>query len=488
MSIIKKLTNKYRAIPIAARATLWFVFCSTLQKGISIITTPIFTRLMSTEQYGQFTVYSSWLQIITIITTLRLDYAVFNKGMSKFKDDRDTYTSTMQSLTFVITLVVFGIYSIFHTAFESLLELPSFIIVVMFCELLVYPAVNFWTIRKRYEYIYRPIVIRTVLMVLINAVVGVIAVLLAEEKGYARILSSITVNFTFCLILFIYNARKGKQLFKCEYAKFAILFNLPLLLHYCSQYVLDQFDKIMIQKMVSMSAAGLYGAAYSAGLMMKIITQSINNSLIPWQYDKLEKKDFKTMNKVIVSIYALIGVCSVLFSAFAPELIRLLAGKKYMEAIYVVPPVAVSMYFSFMYTIFANVELFYNKNKFTMYISLGGALLNIGLNYIFINLFNYIAAGYTTLACYIIFSFSHYIYMVSSVKKELGVDHIFNTKLLIIISAVVLLCGILVVILYPYIILRYCFILLVGIISFIFRKRIINTLKSIKKPAKLTSQ
>ena len=194
------------------------------------------------------------------------------------------------------------------------------------------------------------------------------------------------------------------------------------------------------------------------------------------------------MNKVIVSIYALIGVCSVLFSAFAPELIRLLAGKKYMEAIYVVPPVAVSMYFSFMYTIFANVELFYNKNKFTMYISLGGALLNIGLNYIFINLFNYIAAGYTTLACYIIFSFSHYIYMVSSVKKELGVDHIFNTKLLIIISAVVLLCGILVVILYPYIILRYCFILLVGIISFIFRKRIINTLKSIKKPAKLTSQ
>lgn len=61
---------------------------------------------MTTEQYGQFNVYNSWLQIFTIITTLRLNYAVFNKGMSKYKDDRDAYTSTMQSLTFIIMTTI----------------------------------------------------------------------------------------------------------------------------------------------------------------------------------------------------------------------------------------------------------------------------------------------------------------------------------------------------------------------------------------------
>ena len=141
MKLLNKAINKYQKIPIAARATLWFVFCSTLQKGISLITTPIFTRIMSTEQYGQFTVYNSWLQIITIITTLRLDYAVFNKGMSKYKDDRDTYTSTMQSLTFIITLVVFLIYLIFHNAINKLIELPTFIMVAMFCETAVRGAI-----------------------------------------------------------------------------------------------------------------------------------------------------------------------------------------------------------------------------------------------------------------------------------------------------------------------------------------------------------
>lgn len=76
---------------------------------------------------------------------------------------------------------------------------------------------------------------------------------------------------------------------KWEYAKFALLFNLPLLLHYLSVYVLDQFDKIMIQKMVSISAAGIYSVACNLGLIMKIVTQSVNNALVPWQYEKLEK-------------------------------------------------------------------------------------------------------------------------------------------------------------------------------------------------------
>lgn len=485
MKLLNKAINKYQKIPIAARATLWFVFCSTLQKGISLITTPIFTRIMSTEQYGQFTVYNSWLQIITIITTLRLDYAVFNKGMSKYKDDRDMYTSTMQSLTFIITLVVFLIYLIFHNAINKLIELPTFIMVAMFCELLVFPAVNFWTIRKRYEYIYRSVVIRTVLMVFINAAVGVTAVLLADEKGYARILSSIAVNATFGIVLFTYNAKKGKRLFEWKYAKFAILFNLPLLLHYCSQYVLDQFDKIMIQKMIDMSAAGIYGVAYSAGLIMKIVTQSVNNALIPWQYDKLEKKEFKSLDKNITIIFLFIGCCSLLFSAFAPELIKILADEKYYEAIYVIPPVALGMFFSFAYTTFANVELFFNRNRFTMYISMSGALLNIILNYICIQKFGYIAAAYTTLFCYVFFAVAHYIYTVVSVKKVLGVCSIFNTAGLLMIGVAVLVGGLLIILLYDKPLIRYTILGAAAICCLIFRKNIITFAKSIKSAKKM---
>ena len=58
---LKKLINKYKKVPLPAKASLWFVVCSFLQKGISFITTPIFTRIMTSDNYGVVTMYSAWL-------------------------------------------------------------------------------------------------------------------------------------------------------------------------------------------------------------------------------------------------------------------------------------------------------------------------------------------------------------------------------------------------------------------------------------------
>ena len=481
MNTIKKILKKYNDIPIAAKATIWFVFCSTLQKCISLITTPIFTRIMSTEQYGQVSVYNSWLQIFTIITTLRLNYAVFNKGMNKYKNDRDGYTSTMQSLTFIITGIVFVVYLIFHKQINNLTELPTFIMLAVFAELFVTPAIDFWTIRKRYEYIYKPVVFRTIIMAVLNAVLGVIAVLVSEEKGYARILTCVVVNLAFGIGLFIYNRRQSKTWFNKEYARFALAFNMPLLLHYISQYMLDQFDRVMIQKMVGVAAAGIYSVAYNAAMLLKIVTQSVNNAFVPWQYDKLEKKEFKELDDVLFVIYLMIAGCALAFSAFAPEIMMVLADEKYHEAVYAIPPVTLGLFFLFMYITIANVEFFYDQNKFTMYISMIGAGLNVVLNYVGIKLFGYIAAAYTTLICYIIFAAGHYIYMTLSVKKHLKIKKVFNTKRILLLSVLVLSFGLFIMYFYDKMIIRYVIIALIVIIAWFNRKRLISVIKLTRK-------
>ena len=57
---------------------------------------------------------------------------------------------------------------------------------------------------------------------------------------------------------------------------------------------------------------------------------------------------------------------------FAPELLKIIASKEYGEAVYVIPPVAMSTFFTFMYNIFANVEFFYEEKKF---VSIGSILV-----------------------------------------------------------------------------------------------------------------
>jgi hypothetical protein len=77
------------------------------------------------------------------------------------------------------------------------------------------------------------------------------------------------------------------------------------------------------------------------------------------------------------------------------------------------------------------------------------------LNYFGIKWFGFIAAAYTTLFCYIVFALCHYIYMTASVKKALGVSHVFQSGRLVVLSAAVLAVTIFMIFFYDKIVIRY---------------------------------
>ena len=62
------MIDRYKKIPIAVRAGIWLTLCSLIQKGISVITVPVFTRILSTEDYGLVSVFVSWTNIIILFT------------------------------------------------------------------------------------------------------------------------------------------------------------------------------------------------------------------------------------------------------------------------------------------------------------------------------------------------------------------------------------------------------------------------------------
>lgn len=152
----------------------------------------------------------------------------------------------------------------------------------------------------------------------------------------------------------------------------------------------------MIQKLCTYSSVAFYSVAYNAGMLMTIITGSLNQAITPWLYQSLDKEEFDKIEQVLIGLSLIILLPMIIFIALAPEAILILAGRAYSSAAYVIPPVAGSVVFLFLYTNFANIEFYFDYNNFTMYISMIGAGLNIVFNYIFIKLFGYVAAGYTT--------------------------------------------------------------------------------------------
>ena len=62
---------------------------------------------------------------------------------------------------------------------------------------------------------------------------------------------------------------------------------------------------------------------------------------------------------------------------FAPEVVLIFGSKKYIDAIYVVPPVAASVFFIFLFNIFAIPQMYYEDKRFMPIASMIAAVLNL---------------------------------------------------------------------------------------------------------------
>ena len=477
MDVLKKIIDKYKKIPLPAKASLWFVFCSILQKGISFITVPIFTRIMSTTEYGVYSTYISWYQMLLIFTSLNLYYGVFNNAMVKFQDRRDQYISSMQGIVIVLTFAFFCVYLVFTEAINDFLGLSTPLVLLLFVELLVTPALQFWTVRNRFEYKYRSIVAVTLAKSILNPILGIVFVLFSSQKDIARVASVVLVEVCFCGAIAIYQFYRGKKFFDKEFWKFAILFNIPLIPHYLSGTILSQSDRIMIGKLVDNSAVAFYSVAYNIGVVINIIVTSINSSLTPWMYQKIQEAKAHEMKKIINLLLILMAALVLMVEFLAPEAMMILASKEYAGAVYVIPPVAASTFFFFMYNVFANVEFYFEERRFVLIGSVMAAVLNLLLNWIFIPVFGYYAAGYTTLICYIIYGLSHLGFSRLVIKKHLNDEQVFDGKFIIFMSAIVVATTVGLNYLYSFNALRYSILSIILVVIFIKRQAALNILK-----------
>lgn len=479
---LKMLLEQYKSLSAPVKASMWFLVCNVLQAGLGVISTPIFTRMMSTEEYGMFNTFNSWRSILMIFTSLNLSYGVFNNAMVKYEDSktRDEYVSCMQGLYCLITLAFICFYAIAWKWCNDILGMSTEIVILLLLDLFCYPALLFWSGRQRYEFKYKWLVIITLIMSVLNIGLGIVFVKYAVHKDFAKIFSGVLVDVVFCGGFLIYQFFKGKKLCIPKFWTYALGFNIPLVPHYLSEIILNQSDRIMISKIVSNSATANYSIAYSIVTMLQLVMSAINASFLPWAYGCIKRKKYSDMKKMVNILMIMIGSVIVVLMLFAPELIMIFAGKKYAEAVYVIPPIAMSIFFMFFYDMFSTVEFYYGKNIGVMIASIISAALNVALNAILIPRFGYYAAGYTTLVCYFLYALGHYFFYRSVCKKNMEGQRTYDEKSLFLGGGIMMAITLVINLIYPYMWIRYGLVLIIGILFFWKRNFLVEKFRVMK--------
>lgn len=427
---MNRLISKWNKIPLSIKVSTSYALCSIIQRCISFFTMPFFARILTKEQYGQVTIYGSWSGVLSILLTLNLAYGSFSTAMIKFDKDRDSYISSIEGICLVLSAFFLALYLPFQKFWNKLFELPTLIMCVMVVEILCLTAFQLWSGKQRFEYKYKLVIAITLFMSFLSVFLQYFLVISNEEKGYAKIIGAALAIIIIGLFFFIWNAIKGKKIINKHYWKYAFGFNIPLLAYYLSQIVFNQSDRIMISHIVGTDKAADYGVAYNLAFILTFVLNAINNSYVPWYYGKI--KEGKTQENRVVSL-GVAGIMAILILGviwFAPEIISVMASEKYLNALYVVPPVAISLLLLVYSQLFINVEFYYEEKNKLVWASIVSALVNIVLNFIFIRIFGFIAAAYTTLISYIIFAFANYLAMKKVLKEKKIEDNSYNYKFL----------------------------------------------------------
>lgn len=468
-----------RKLSKGVKASAVYTMASLLSKGIAIITVPIFTRIMEPSQIGVVNIYNSWHSIISVVASLSLTSGGFQLAMKEFKNERNQYVSSVLSLTSVIALLLGGIYFAIPTVCNKALGMSTPLIWLLIIHLLLFPAMDFWLMRQRYEYKYIASACLSVATSVVASAVSVWAVIRASNHGIqrlgeVRLYGNYAIQLLVALILWIGIFVRGRTFYSKKYWGFSLALSIPLIGNSFASQVLSVSDRVMIGNMVGEREVGIYGTLYTVSSISLLVWSSINSAFVPFLFDNIDKPKQKKRIETISTGLLLAFSCVALgMTIIAPEIVKILATEEYYEAIYIMPPIAAGVFLTAIANMYSNVLIYLKSTKYIMISTSIAAGINVIMNYFLIGKFGYMAASYTTLVAYVIHACIQGIVSTSIyAKKTANKGGVYNAKQIFAISVVTIVACLLCLLLYKTTWIRFGTVLVLIIVVAINRKKI----------------
>lgn len=102
------------------KASTYYLIGNLFNKGIAFLTVPIFTRILSTSDYGIVTTYNSWIGILAMVMGFALHMGI-RMAFVDYKEKIDDFMSSI----IIFTLICSGGFIVIVTSGAILLKLSA---------------------------------------------------------------------------------------------------------------------------------------------------------------------------------------------------------------------------------------------------------------------------------------------------------------------------------------------------------------------------
>lgn len=367
---------------------------------------PVLTKLLGPVSYGIWAQLIAIIFLLTPLATLGLPYTLV-RFLAAEKNKKQIQDGVFSVLAIVLILASF--ISILLMVFSS--SIANFIstdkkLIQILAMALVLECLNlvllntFRAFQKMWTYS---------LFVIFQAFGEITLATFAVLAGYnlyGAIQSLLVVRLiSFLLMGMLIVKQIGVAIPRFLNTRAYLTFALPAIPANISSWFVQSSDRYLIGHFLGIAFVGYYVPAYIIGNSIMLLVLPfviVLPSVLSQLFDENEIDQVRIYLKYSLKYFLLIAVpCVFGVSVLSKQLLKLFATEEIAsQSFLVVPFVAISILLYGIYAILSQVFVLLKKTRIMGMIWLGMAVLNIGLNFIFIPYIGILGAAITTLVAY----------------------------------------------------------------------------------------
>ncbi len=381
-------------------ATIYLI-ASFSSFGISILTLPIFTRLMTPEDFGKTLIFLIFGKLIVGFVNFNLHYSTY-RYFFDYKNSNVAFKS-LNSTNLLFLLICF-IISLLVVAFFSRSIVSNFyknqfteglLLISLISGILDYFFLYFTTIltalQKSVSFAFV-----TILNSLLNVAFSIYFIISFNLTYIGRIYG-IVLSQIVMLFIIIFLCRKTLTLnLNLNFLKKSLKLTSPMIPQMALGISQNYLDKSLLSYSKGAASLGFYSLGLNFSNILKVIMDSIEKAWSPFFFKNAQENTNKSKSVIanafmnLAFLYMTIGIGVIYFSE---EAIKLLTTREYYSAIYVVP-VYVYYYLFAIFGYVANAQLsLTEKIKYILPGSIAGTIVNIIFNVLLITKFGAVGAA-----------------------------------------------------------------------------------------------
>ena len=386
-----------------------YTAASILSKLIAVLLLPLYTRYLTTEDYGAAEILFASVVSISIVVRFGLIEALLRFYYKDDENPRRVVSSTFAGLFWFSTIAALVALPFAQPLGEALLNPEKPAEVAAAPELTRIAIGGLWVLTMfefmltlfRLEERARAYVVTTILNVLATIAVTVVLVVGLDEGARGLLLGSYATGAAFVLGLIAMHWRQLSLLFDAGLLRRLLRFGLPTMPAEVSLYLLNWVDRIIIVRSLGVAEAGLYSLAVKFAQAVNVLVRGFQLAWPPLAYSIRDDDEARRAYATVMTLF--VAACAAVVTGmwlFSRWIVRLLADAEFFASWEAIGLISTAVTLYAIYMVMVVILGRTGRTEFNFPAAIAALVANVALNLLLVPSHGIVGAGLALVASY----------------------------------------------------------------------------------------